>query len=338
MANPVLAEVVRGNWVENRHRGAFCVSNADGDILASAGDIDRAIFPRSAIKSLQALAMFKSGAAQEYPFTSPELAMTCASHHGQDVHVQTVSGMLDKLGLGVEDLECGAHPPTNPEARKAWRETGDKPTALFNNCSGKHAGMLAVAKALGAPTKDYVTRDHPVQKLVRRCVEEIIGADLTEDKCGTDGCSIPTWAAPLQNFAQGFAKMATGEGLDAGTAAASRTIFDAATSNPLLIAGTDTLDTDVMKAFGGNLMLKIGAEGVFCGAVRDKGIGFALKVDDGHMKAAEAMVSALIAEIAEPDAEQRKVLNARTNQVMHNWRGIEVAEMRATDAIQAVFS
>lgn len=337
-ANPVLVEVTRGNWLENRHRGAFCAVRANGTVVASAGDVDRPIFPRSAIKSLQALAVFKSGAAERFGFDQEELAMACASHHGEPRHVQTVARLLKKLELGLEDLECGAHPPSNPAARKALRNSGEQPTAIYNNCSGKHAGMLAVAKALGVPTKDYVTREHPVQKLVRACVQEVIGTDLTEDRCGTDGCSIPTWAAPLKNFAQGFAKMATGEGLAPDTAAAGRTIFDAAIAHPFLVGGTGALDTDAMAAFEGDLMLKIGAEGVFCGAVRSNGIGFALKCDDGNMKAAEAMAAALIAEITEPDQAQEEVLNARSRQVLKNWRGIEVAEVKATEATAAAFS
>lgn len=332
-ANPILAEVVRGNWVENRHRGAFCVADGAGTIVAQAGDISRPIFPRSAIKSIQALAIFKSGAQQKFQFTPEELAMTCASHHAEPRHVKIVAGMLEKLGLNAADMECGIHPPSNAAARKALRDAGEKPTTLHNNCSGKHAGMLAVALALGAPTTGYVQRDHPVQKLVRHCVEAIIGTDLTEDKCGTDGCSIPTWAAPLDSFAKGFARMSSGEGLDAELVEPARTLFDAASGDPFLIGGSDTIDTDLMTAFKGELMLKIGAEGVFCGVLRSKHLGFALKCDDGNIKAVEPMVAALIAAISEPDALQRAALDIRQNQVMKNWRGIEVATLRATSAV-----
>jgi len=331
-ANPILAEFLRGNWVENRHRGAICIANADGEILGRAGDIDGPVFPRSAIKAMQALAMFRSGAIETFGIKDSEIAMACASHHGQEAHTRAVAGFLDRIGFGVDDLECGAHPPTNPAARKALRESGERPTALFNNCSGKHAGMLAVARALDVDPKGYTRPDHPVQHLVRECVEAATGSPLGADKCGTDGCSIPTYAAPLTAWAEGFARMAQGHGLDDADAAASRTIFDAATAHPQLIAGTGALDTDVMTAFDGRLMLKVGAEGVFCGALRGTGIGFALKCEDGNKMAAEAMIAALLETIADPDAAQHEVLAGWANQVSRNWRGIEVGTMRATDA------
>ena len=154
--------------------------------------------------------------------------------------------------------------------------------------------MLADALALGVDPKGYVTREHPVQKLVRACVEDVIGTNLTTEACGTDGCSIPTWAAPLTAFATGFARMATGEDLPEDLAAASRRIFAAVTAHPQLIRAADTIDSDAMAAFNGRLMLKVGAEGVFCGAVIDKGLGFALKIDDGSIPAAECAVANLV--------------------------------------------
>jgi L-asparaginase II len=329
-ANPLLAEFTRGNWVENRHRGAFCVSDAAGKVLASAGDIARPIFPRSAIKSMQALPMFETGAPGRFGLGGEAIALACASHHGEPDHVRVAKAMLDAQGLSETDLECGAHPPSNKAARKAMEARGERPSALHNNCSGKHAGMLSVASALGIDTKGYSERGHEVQRRVRLAIESVIGAPLSEDRCGTDGCSIPTWAAPLSAFARGFARMATGEGLSAGMAAASRDIFDAATSHPFLIAGSDTFDTDAMAAFGGRLMVKIGADGVYCGALRDTGIGFALKCDDGHRDAAIAMVAALLEGIAAPKGDEAALLARYTRQEVKNWRGIEVGYLAAT--------
>src|SRR5690606_26810310 len=151
-ANPVLAEVVRGNWVENRHRGAFVVIDASGHVIASAGDIERPVFPRSAIKSMQALAMVTSGAIGRFELTDEELALACASHQGEAFHVEGVTSFLRHIGLAAADLECGAHAPTYGPARERLREAGHQPSPLHNNCSGKHSGMLAVAEALGVPT------------------------------------------------------------------------------------------------------------------------------------------------------------------------------------------
>ncbi|SMQ60828.1 asparaginase [Devosia lucknowensis] len=328
-ANPILAEAVRGNWVENRHRGAFIIVDATGRVIASAGDVERPVFPRSAIKSMQALAIFDRHAADRFHHTAEELALACASHHGEDEHVDNVSHFLDRMGLSVSDLECGAHMPTNGKAREALRARGAEPSALHNNCSGKHSGMLSVALAMGVPTSGYVTREHDVQKAVRAAVEYVIGEDLTEDRCGTDGCSIPTWAAPLRAWAHGFARMSTGEGLDAGHAAGATKLFDAATSHPHLVAGTGHLDTLVMEAFGGRLMQKGGAEGVQCGAIRDKGWGYALKCDDGNMAASQAMVAQLLLTYAEPNAAQADVLAQFTRQPARNVRGTVVGELRA---------
>ncbi len=243
-ANPILAEVTRGNWVENRHRGAFVVIDAAGHIIAAAGDIERPVFPRSAIKSMQALAMVTSGAIDKFHLRDEELALACASHQGEDFHVAGVTSFLGHIGLAPSDLECGAHAPTFAPAREKLRASGQQPTALHNNCSGKHSGMLAVAEALGVPTAHYVDRDHPVQKAVRSGIELVVGEPLSVDRCGTDGCSIPTWAAPLRAFARGFARMASGEGLPADIASAANRIFDAATAHPHLVGGTGTLDTD----------------------------------------------------------------------------------------------
>lgn len=328
-ANPILAEAVRGNWVENRHRGAFIIVDAKGQVIASGGDVERPIFPRSAIKSMQALAIFDRHAIDRFHHTSQELALACASHHGEDDHVSNVAHFLERMGLGVGDLECGAHMPTNDQARDALRASGMAPSALHNNCSGKHSGMLSVALAMGVDPKGYVGREHDVQRAVRAAVETVIGESLTEDRCGTDGCSIPTWAAPLRAWAHGFARMATGEGLDAGHAAGARALFDAATSHPHLVAGTGHLDTLVMEAFGGRVMQKGGAEGVQCGAIRDKGWGYAIKCDDGKMEASHVMVAALLLKYADPDAAQRAVLEQFVSLPTKNVRGAVVGELRA---------
>ncbi|WP_439602622.1 asparaginase [Devosia sp.] len=328
-ANPILIEQTRGTFVENRHRGAFVISDAEGNVVAAAGDIARPVFPRSAIKSMQALAMVSSGAIDRFGLSDEELALACASHHGEDVHIDGVTHFLQHIGLAAGDLECGAHQPSNGKAREALRAHGQEPSQLHNNCSGKHSGMLSVARALGVDTHDYVTRGHPVQVAVRKAIETVVGEPLSEDRCGTDGCSIPTWAAPLSAFARGFARMATGIGLPAEIGSAATRIFDAATAHPLLVAGTGHLDTLVMEAFGGRVMQKGGAEGVQCGAIRDKGWGYALKIDDGNMLASQTLVANLLLRFADPDAGQRAVLEKFARQVVRNVRGFDVGEMRA---------
>ncbi|MBS3849170.1 asparaginase [Devosia sp. BSSL-BM10] len=328
-ANPILAETVRGNWVENRHRGAFAIIDADGIIIASAGDIERSIFPRSAIKSMQALAIFARHADTQFHHSAEELALACSSHNGEDFHVEVAAGLLGRLGLSEADLECGAHQPINAAARAALRALGAKPSTLHNACSGKHSGMLSVSLAMGEPTAGYANREHAVQQQVRASVEAVIGEPLTEAKCGTDGCSIPTYAAPLRAFARGFARMATGTGLTPEMGAAAKRLLDAATSLPHLVGGTDHADTRIMAAFNGRVMQKYGADGVQCGAIRDKGWGYALKCDDGNVLAAHAMVAGMLLKFAEPDADQRAVLETIAHQSIRSVRGDVVGEMRS---------
>ena len=336
-ANPILAQSVRGNWIENRHRGAICVADAQGRVLVSAGDIAAEIFPRSAIKAMQALPIFSTGADARFGLAGPAIALSCASHNGEPAHTELAAAMLAALDLGEADLECGIHPPIDPAARKALFAAGGKPSTLHNACSGKHSGMLAVALALGEDPGGYSTRAHPVQQHVRRAVEEVLDHPLTEGKCGTDGCSIPTWAAPLHAFAKGFARMATGEGLSPQTASAASAIFDAATSHPFLVGGTGSFDTEAMEAFEGRLMLKFGADGVYCGALRDTGIGFALKCDDGSVPAATAMVAALLSEIATPTSQQAELLDRHARKILRNWAGHEVGYLEATADARLTF-
>lgn len=332
-ANPVLVEMTRGNWVENRHRGAFVVVDADRRVIASGGDTARPVFPRSAIKSMQALAMVTSGAIGQFDLSDEELALACASHGAEDEHVEKVARFLDHIGLTESALECGAHPPSNAAARDAMRARGAEPTPLCNNCSGKHAGMLSVARALGVPAAGYVERNHPVQIAVRAAIETVIGQNLSLDRVGRDGCSIPTWAAPLDAWALGFARMGTGQGLPGDVARGAQRILDAATSHPFLVGGTGTLDTEVMRAFGGRLMQKGGAEGVQCGVIRDKGWGYALKCDDGNMAASQVMVASLLLALADPDAAARVVLDRFARQPVLNVRRFEVGSYSATDAL-----
>ncbi|MCZ4271196.1 asparaginase [Maritalea porphyrae] len=337
-ANPILAEFVRGNMVENKHRGAFCVVDEHGKVIASAGEVDAMIYPRSAIKSLQALALFQSGAVEKFELSDQDLALACASHKGEEFHVQGVSTFLAKIGMTAADLECGAHAPFGKEARKLLRNSGQQPTALHNNCSGKHTGMLAVAKALGVDPKGYIEREHPVQVLVRECVERVLEVPLTPDHCGRDGCSIPTWGAPLKSFAHAFAKMSSGSNaLPAIYAAAGDRLFNAAASNAELVSGTNGFDTDAMKAFAGDLMLKVGADGVFCGALRSRNWGFALKCDDGNMDAAHAIVAGLLSAIGGNSEKVEAVLSAQKAQITKNWRGFEVGHMQSSGEIVSYF-
>lgn len=330
MANPVLVEVTRGNIVESRHRGAAIVVDADGKALLSIGDIDRPVFPRSAVKSIQALPLVESGAADAYGFGDREIAMAGASHSGEPEHAARAIAMLVSAGLDETALECGAHWPSRQEAALDLAAGGGKPGARHNNCSGKHSGFLCTCRHVGIAHRGYVRAGHPLQEMVREAMEAVTGAAHGADVCGSDGCSIPTYAVPLKNLALGFARMATGQGLGTERARAARRILAACMAEPYYVAGTDRLDTRLMKAAGGRIMVKTGAEGVYCGAVPELGLGIAIKCDDGAGRASEVAVAAILAKLLAGDAGLAAALADMANPLLRNWNGIEVGRLRPT--------
>ncbi|MBZ8133153.1 asparaginase [Afifella sp. IM 167] len=326
MANPVLAEVTRGAVVESFHRGAFVVIDAQGKLRASAGDIERPVFPRSAVKAIQALPLVETGAAAAFGFGPAELALAQASHGGEPAHTALAKAMLERAGLSEGALLCGAQWPSHEPTSEAMMRRGRKPGQIHNNCSGKHAGMLAVAMHSGFDPAGYVEAARPVQRLVRAALEDVTGAAHESATCGIDGCSIPTFAVPLKSLALGFARFGTGEGLAAGRAAAARKIFEAAVEYPFLVAGSGRFCTTAMAALGRRGLVKTGAEGVFCASLPETGLGIALKIDDGATRGSEAAMAEILARLV-PECAQG-VSPWRPSKLV-NRREIAVGEVRA---------
>lgn len=335
MQNPVTVEVTRGHAVESRHRGLGVVVDAQGKILFSFGDADAGVFPRSACKAMQALPLVESGAADAYGFGNRELAFACASHSGEDEHVAMAAAMLAKAGRDGSALECGAHWAADQPVLIHQARTIDKPTALHNNCSGKHSGFVCTCVHTGTEVKGYVGYDHPLQAEIRAIMESLTGATLGHDNCGTDGCSIPTYAVPLRGLAHGFARMLTGQGLEPGRARASRRLIEACMAEPFYVAGTKRTCTELMQVAPGKIFAKTGAEGVFVAALPDQGIAMAVKAEDGSTRAAEAMIFALIARYVEKGSETQNKLLQMANKPLKNWNGIHVGDIRVTDALFA---
>lgn len=333
MANPVLVEVLRGNVIESRHRGAVAVFDADGKPVLEIGDTARPVFPRSAVKAIQALPLIESGAADRFGLSDKELALACASHSGEPAHVELARGMLRKAGLDETALECGAHWPSNQQVTIALARTGASPTSLHNNCSGKHAGFLCTCRHLGVDHRGYAAHGHPMQEMVREAMESVTGAAHTADVCGTDGCSIPTYAVPLSSLARGFARMATGNGLATERARAARRLLAACMAEPFYVAGTDRLDTRLMEKTASRVFVKTGAEGVYCAAVPELGLGIAIKCDDGAGRASEIMVASVLARLLAKDAAISAVLDGLSRQTLTNWRGIEVGALRPAETL-----
>ena len=315
--NPVLVEVTRGGRVESAHRGAFVVADADGALMMQAGDIDAAIFPRSAVKALQALPLVESGAADRLGLTEAEIALACSSHSGEPVHVATVLTMLAKAGRDVSCLECGAHWPYDAVAARALAAARAEPGPQHNNCSGKHAGFICLACASGDGPAGYVRPDHPTMQRVTAALAEATGTTLDARNRGTDGCSIPTYAIPLRALARAFARFGTADG------AAAR-IRRAVAANPFMVGGTDRFDTVLMTALGARAFTKGGAEGVHCAALPELGLGIAIKCDDGAGRAADLVCATLVARLLDTDVPE-----VLLRPELRNWNGIAVGTVRA---------
>src|SRR3954468_20886828 len=328
MSNPVLVEVLRGALIESRHRGAVAVVDAGGATVLALGDVARPVYPRSAVKALQALPLVESGAADKYGFGDKEIALACASHGGEPAHVEVASRMLARASLDSGALECGAHWPSHQPSTQALARSGAAPSAFHNNCSGKHAGFLCVACAAGVDHRGYVNAEHFVQREVRGALESLTGVGLSADQCGIDGCSIPTCAVPLDRLAHAFARFGTGQGLSPERAKAAARIRAACAAQPYFVAGMGRFCTEVMKAFGARVLVKTGAEGVFCGALPEQGLGIALKCDDGAARASEVATAATIARFLPMSEDERGAVGRFLGPVLRNWNGIKVGGLR----------
>lgn len=326
--NPLTVEVTRNGVVESRHRGSAAIVDIAGKVQASWGDIKRPTYPRSAIKAIQALPLVETGAAAEYDFTDAEIALACASHNGEQGHSGGAASMLAKLGLGEGDLECGAHWPYREADTHRMAREGEEPTQLHNNCSGKHSGMLAVAKKLGVPTKGYIDPTHPVQQRIIGAMEQMCGIDLTGVQPGIDGCSAPNWPIPLENLAYGFARLADPKDLPEARAEAAEKIKAAVFAHPFMVAGTGRFCTEVMEILSGRAFIKTGAEGVFCAALPEYGLGVALKCDDGATRGAETMMAALLRQIGVVEDGDLEAMGPWLNPSLRNRKDRIVGDIR----------
>ncbi len=333
MANPVVVEATRGARVESAHRGAGAVVDADGASVLAFGDVDTPVFPRSAVKALQALPLIESGAVDQLRLSEAEIALACASHAGEPVHVETARAMLAKVGLDERALACGAHWPLGEKAARALARTGATPSALHNNCSGKHAGFLCLACASGWASKGYEAVGSSVQKEVKGVIEAMTGAAFGEDVCAIDGCSIPTYAAPLRALALGFARLGAGGGRAPRRAKAAARIRAAVAANPLMVAGEGKFDTEVMRIFGARVFVKTGAEGVYCAALPELGLGLAVKADDGAARAAQVVIAALIDRFLPMDENERARFAPFVAPTLRNWNGLTVGALCPAGAL-----
>ncbi|RBI85538.1 asparaginase [Rhodosalinus halophilus] len=324
----LMAEAARGPFVESQHFGAAAIAGPEG-IREAWGDAGRVILPRSAIKMIQALPLVTSGAADAARLGPEHLALACASHQGAEMHTRRVADWLDALGLSEADLRCGPQMPSDRAAREALIRAKETPTQLHNNCSGKHAGMLTLARHLGAGP-EYHLPGHPVQIACREVFEALTGAP--SPGYGIDGCALPNFAGRLDGIARAMAWFATAhEREDARSRAAVR-LTEAMMAHPELVAGEGRTCTELMRAAPGAIAVKTGAEGVFTAILPEQGLGVALKIADGAARAADCAIAALLVRLGALDAKDPAV-RRRMEAAVLNRRGDEVGAIRPATAL-----
>ncbi|QDL91747.1 asparaginase [Paroceanicella profunda] len=327
-----LVEITRGPFVEGTHRGHAVVCDARGSVLAAWGDPERITLPRSSVKILQAMPLVESGAADTAGLGTEQLALACASHNGAAIHTDRVAAWLDGLGLGEQDLRCGAQMPDDGPARQALRAAGQGPCQFHNNCSGKHAGFLTLNRHLGGDAQ-YVDPAHPVQRAVLDAFEGLTGE--TSPGFGIDGCSAPNFAASLRGIAAAMARIAGAETVLDGTRRdAAIRLREAMALHPLLIAGEGRACSELVASLGKGAVVKTGAEGVFIAILPEQGLGVALKIEDGATRASECALAALLVRLGVADPAHPMV-EKRLNPHQLNRAATVTGEIRPTAAFYA---
>jgi L-asparaginase II len=332
----VFVEVTRGPIVESVHYGAAAVADPQGTLVAQAGDPAFVSYYRSASKPIQAIPLVESGAAAHFGLTPTELAVVTGSHGGEDIHVAAVQAILAKIGARAEALHCGIHVPYDKPAAEAMRRAGAEASALHNNCSGKHAGMLALARFHGWPLDGYWQPEHPVQQAVRAVIADFCGVAPEDLAMGVDGCSVITFGTSIRHMATSFARLVDPPAAwPAARRDACRQIVEAMAAYPEMVAGRhERLDTDLMQVVGGRIIAKAGAEAVYCMAVRPTvdrpGLGLALKLLDGDDsgRARNAAVMGLLAECHLLAPAEQQALAAYSETPRTNRRGDVVGTIR----------
>ena len=337
-----LVEVWRGPIIESRHRGHLTAVDGRGADIAALGFPETVTYIRSSGKPFQAIPLIVSGAADRFGFTEQEIAIACGSHSGESIHVETVRSMLAKIGLDESTLKCGVHEPFSAEVARELTRSQKPPSVLQNNCSGKHAGMLALALHVGAPTESYDHWDNPVQQAIAATVAEFSGIPLDQIAIGVDGCGVPVFGIPVRAMALMYARLvAPPDGFNVRSRDACQRIIKAMIEFPLMIGGTkDRLDTELIKAGAGRLISKIGAEGVYTVGVLPcrewpYGLGLALKIEDGddHRARPPAVIEAL-KQLSVLATNELDALASYAPTVIRNRRGDQVGEARAAFTLE----
>lgn len=334
MESEILAKAIRGETIESIHRGHLIIVSGAGEIVARLGNPETVTFWRSSAKPFQTLPFLLSGAATRFGFSEKEISLACGSHSGEDFHVETAKAMLEKADFTEQDLRCGAHLPFDEKTAEQMIRAGEKPTQLHNNCSGKHAAMLALARHIGADAQTYEHLENPVQQKVLETVSTFTEIPQNEIKIGIDGCALPNFALPLSAMARAFAKLVSPpKSFDGELFRACRRIVSAIMSFPEMIGGSRRLDTLLMQAAPGRIISKVGAEGVYLAGVLPNeswktGLAIAFKIEDGDDQRARAVVAIeLLRQLGILDQSNDENLREYSPIILKNRRGDSVGKI-----------
>lgn len=324
-----LVEVIRSGVVESVHRGDIVVVNTEGKILYEMGDSERLTFFRSAGKPIIAVAILESGIVEEYKLNLKEIAIIASSHSGDVEHLEILNGIMEKLGISEEILECGEHAPTGKKASRDLIASGKMPTRLHCDCSAKHIGLIAASKLNGMQVEGYSDREHPIQKKVEEVISKFCEMDTERIIKGIDGCGVPVYAVPLKNIALAYANLSNENFQDGKYRKSQNYIVSSMTMYPEMIGGEERFDTALMKCFGDRLVGKFGAEGVYCIGILGKGVGIAFKIEDGNDRGVGPAVLETLLQMKVIRKDEIGKMKDFWNPSIVNNNGEEVGEVRA---------
>lgn len=324
---PLSVEVLRGSMVESQHQVMAVVVDERAVPALYWGNIDYLTFPRSAIKILQALPFVESGAYEAFGFEEKHLCLVCSSHRGEKNHILAVTEIMKKVGIREDQFVCGGHWPANEAMAHEMIRRGINPTAMINNCSGKHSGIIATCLHLKENPEGYEKYSHPAQVRLRKVLSEVMRFDHDKAHYGVDGCGILTYAVPLQNMAIGMQALINPKESETRKAAAQK-ILNAVRNEPFYLSGSDDFTSDFIQVTKGRCIIKNGAEGVFCGVIPEKGWAFAIKAEDGSARAAQAVTAFLLDKLGILKEDEKKPLQKYLEPKVKNWKGLEVGGIR----------
>lgn len=331
----IAVEYWRAQRLESQVHADVAVVDSLGNIRYWYGDPSRPTFWRSSAKPFQAMPVIESGAAEQFQFGPREVAMICASHGGEPMHIELVQDLLNRIDASPDDLICGIHPPSDRASAEALVVQGQRPNVLHNNCSGKHTGMLTLARALNAPLQGYEKPDHAVQKTIRQNVAYMTGLAEESLYTGTDGCGVPTFYLPLERMAYSFARLVDPRGLEPAKAGSAMIVAEAMRMHPELVSGTGRLEVQLAQATEHRLVSKGGAEAVFCLGIPDRGLGLAVKIDDGNSRCMPTLVASILKQMGVLSAAEQQKLDGVLHPEIRNHAGTLVGDIRAVLALKS---